>query len=416
MALLLSSLPQQSITSVPRAPSSLTLIGLSVLLLLMTRATAATASMGVNSLLMGFQMSASVVVDKIASAHLHQKASSTILGIAAPAITRTGDPKRPFGVDNNTFMANTNKTVDFTLPDCENQQTCLGIFENSYKKMLETIPQQSAQVQYIPQTPQQQSYNYRQYSGRFPYTPTSPSPLGFRNVNAQAAISPTMTERNNNLPEGIQDQENASLSPLNKLNSDNSISKPFSFSPAYNTITPPNRRSTYEERFRKSGGSSNAYSRIFGSPSSGGNTPNNSTSTSSKHRQLFLNRVKQNRDEARFGSRGESLMMMEYHSEQQSWDEQMRRRAETLSQQYHIEDGEILNEEYNNDYEDNKDMMLDPEQSALEEFIMEEEDIDLSLVENLPTDENHMRSPAKSVSIFGGDDGDYDDIFMELVD
>ncbi|KAL3710427.1 hypothetical protein TMatcc_004222 [Talaromyces marneffei ATCC 18224] len=142
MALLLSSLPQQSITSVPRAPSSLTLIGLSVLLLLMTRATAATASMGVNSLLMGFQMSASVVVDKIASAHLHQKASSTILGIAAPAITRTGDPKRPFGVDNNTFpdfpsarqrscadqfnicqlMANTNKTVDFTLPDCENQQ------------------------------------------------------------------------------------------------------------------------------------------------------------------------------------------------------------------------------------------------------------------------------------------------------
>ncbi|KAE8556816.1 hypothetical protein TMatcc_004221 [Talaromyces marneffei ATCC 18224] len=282
--------------------------------------------------------------------------------------------------------------------------------------MLETIPQQSAQVQYIPQTPQQQSYNYRQYSGRFPYTPTSPSPLGFRNVNAQAAISPTMTERNNNLPEGIQDQENASLSPLNKLNSDNSISKPFSFSPAYNTITPPNRRSTYEERFRKSGGSSNAYSRIFGSPSSGGNTPNNSTSTSSKHRQLFLNRVKQNRDEARFGSRGESLMMMEYHSEQQSWDEQMRRRAETLSQQYHIEDGEILNEEYNNDYEDNKDMMLDPEQSALEEFIMEEEDIDLSLVENLPTDENHMRSPAKSVSIFGGDDGDYDDIFMELVD
>lgn len=111
--------------------------------------------------------------------------------------------------------------------------------------------------------------------------------------------------------------------------------------------------------------------------------------------------------------------MMEYHSEQQSWDEQMRRRADTLSQQYHIEDGEILDEEYSNDYEDN-DMILDPEQSALEEFIMQEEGVDLALVENVPNGDNAMRSPAKSVqsdgSIFGGDDGDYDDIFMDLVD
>lgn len=111
--------------------------------------------------------------------------------------------------------------------------------------------------------------------------------------------------------------------------------------------------------------------------------------------------------------------MMEYHSEQQSWDEQMRRRADTLSQQYHIEDGEILNNEYNDVYEENEDM-LDPEQSALEEFIMQEEDIDLTLVDNLSNGENHMLSPAKSVrsdgSIFGSDGGDYDDIFMDLVD
>lgn len=112
-------------------------------------------------------------------------------------------------------------------------------------------------------------------------------------------------------------------------------------------------------------------------------------------------------------------MMMEYHSEQQSWDELMRRRADTLSQQYHIEDGEILNEELNNDYEDNE-MMLDPEQSALEEFIMQEEGDDPALMENLHDADDHMRSPAKSVrsdgSLFGSDDGDYDDIFMDLVD
>lgn len=226
-----------------------------------------------------------------------------------------------------------------------------------------------------------------------------------------------MTERNNKNTEGFQDQKNASSSPFNKLYSDNESDKPFSFSPAYNTVTPPNRRSTYEERFRKSGGSSNAYSRIFGSPSSGSNTPNNGTSTSSKHRQLFLNRVKQNRDDARFGSRGESLVMMKFHSEQQAWDEQMRRRANTLSQQYHIEDGDILNDESNNDYEN--DMMLDPEQSALEEFVMQEEGFESALVENLSNGDGHMHSPAKSVrsdgSIFGGDDGDYDDIFMDLV-
>lgn len=112
-------------------------------------------------------------------------------------------------------------------------------------------------------------------------------------------------------------------------------------------------------------------------------------------------------------------MMMEYRSEQQSWDERMRQRADTLSQQYHIEDGEILNEELNNDYEDN-DMMLDSEQSALEEFIMQEEGVDPALIENLTNGDDHKRSPAKSVrsdgSLFGSDDCDYEDIFMDLVD
>ncbi|EED19938.1 conserved hypothetical protein [Talaromyces stipitatus ATCC 10500] len=289
---------------------------------------------------------------------------------------------------------------------------------SSYRdeKMLEMLPQQSSQYQYIPQTPQQQSYHCSQYLGGFPYTPTSPSPLGLRNVNAQA-----MNERNqNNQSAELQDQENSPSSLFHKLQ--NNDSKSFSFSPpAYNTVTPPSRRSTaYEEQFKKSGGSRNPYTRIFGSPSSNGSPNNSGTSTSSKHRQLFLNRVKQNRDDARYGYRGESLAMMEYHSEQQSWDEQMRRRADTLSQQYHIEDGAILDEEEdednNDDYESNE-MMLDPEQSALEEFIMQEEDIDSALVENFPNADNRPRSPARSDgSLFGGDDGDYDDIFMELVD
>lgn len=114
-------------------------------------------------------------------------------------------------------------------------------------------------------------------------------------------------------------------------------------------------------------------------------------------------------------------MMMEYHSEQQSWVEQMRQRADTLSQQYHIEDGAILDEEEDDnnddyDYEKNGEMMLDPEQSALEEFIMQEEDIDSVLMESFPNGDSRPRSPAKSDgSLIGGEDGDYDDIFMDLV-
>ncbi|KAJ9211879.1 hypothetical protein DTO166G4_6531 [Paecilomyces variotii] len=65
-----------------------------------------------------------------------------VMGAAAPAITDTGNPERPFGVDGDTFTdfqsagerscdnqfnscqlkANTNKTSNFTVKDCESQQ------------------------------------------------------------------------------------------------------------------------------------------------------------------------------------------------------------------------------------------------------------------------------------------------------
>ncbi|KAJ9293043.1 hypothetical protein DTO271G3_8178 [Paecilomyces variotii] len=65
-----------------------------------------------------------------------------VMGAVAPAITDTGNPERPFGVDGDTFTdfqsagerscdnqfnscqlkANTNKTSNFTVKDCETQQ------------------------------------------------------------------------------------------------------------------------------------------------------------------------------------------------------------------------------------------------------------------------------------------------------
>jgi hypothetical protein len=261
--------------------------------------------------------------------------------------------------------------------------------------MIETLPQQPVQLQHLVHQ-QQQSFSCRQSAGIFQHAPPSPSPLGLRNANA---IFPTMnareTEDNNLKFRGFTDQENSSAN----------TSKLFSFSPTNNTTNhPPPKQSTFEARFRKSGGSNNPFTKIFGSSASSSSSDSNGNAT--KHRQLFLNKVKQNRDNARFNSRGETLMMMEYHSEQQSWDERMRRRADNIYQQdYLLEDEE---EEEEQEIPDNGNGNYHDE-SALAQFLMQEEEQD-----------RYVLSPTKSVrsdrSSFCGDDGDYDDIFMELVD
>lgn len=61
---------------------------IAVVFFLVTIATAATASLGVETVVNGLQ-----------------KSSSMVLGAAPAAITMTGNPKRPFGVDNSTFVS-----------------------------------------------------------------------------------------------------------------------------------------------------------------------------------------------------------------------------------------------------------------------------------------------------------------------
>lgn len=45
---------------------------------------------------------------------------------------------------------------------------------------------------------------------------------------------------------------------------------------------------------------------------------------------MFLNRVKRDRDDGRFGDRGEQLVLMEHVAEEKRWGEVMRRRAEEM--------------------------------------------------------------------------------------
>ena len=55
-----------------------------------------------------------------------------------------------------------------------------------------------------------------------------------------------------------------------------------------------------------------------------------SSASPSARRNLFLNRVKRDRDDGRFGDRGEQLVLMEHVAEEKRWGEVMRRRAEEM--------------------------------------------------------------------------------------
>lgn len=89
-------------------------------------------------------------------------------------------------------------------------------------------------------------------------------------------------------------------------------------------------------------------------------------------------------------------MMMEHISEQKNWRETMQRKADAIYQQYHLEEGEMS--------DDDKDMEsiddVAAEQYALE---MQEREMD-ALLENMPAANNNT-SP-KSVRSFRDEDED----------
>lgn len=190
-------------------------------------------------------------------------------------------------------------------------------------------------------------------------------------------------------------------------------SKIFSFS-----SSPPQKQSSYEQRFRSGATSSNPMAKIFGSSSSSttttGGQPSGSPAgrTAAKQREIFLNRVRRDRDNGRFNARGESVMMMEYLSEQRRWGERMLRNA----QEYRLdaEDDEL---EVGEEEEE-----IDPEQYALDEFLSQQPD---EIPEDsLPTANHHLHASLSSSpppgrsdhrsSFYGDDEIDYDDLFMDL--
>ncbi|KAE8382585.1 hypothetical protein BDV26DRAFT_288384 [Aspergillus bertholletiae] len=132
-----------------------------------------------------------------------------------------------------------------------------------------------------------------------------------------------------------------------------------------------------------------------------------SPSAREARRNIFLNRIKQGRDDARFANRGEQLVLMEHVAEQKKWGESMQRRTDRILQGYL------------RDLEEGVDDMLDEADiQALDEYLSQEQAMEMEFLENadaqMPSGQYNghaSRDPGLSFS-----DDEYEDIFMDLAD
>ncbi|OGE50688.1 hypothetical protein PENARI_c016G01821 [Penicillium arizonense] len=276
------------------------------------------------------------------------------------------------------------------------------------------------------------------------YTPARPSPLGQRSTNISTPpwiMSPTRS----GAPKPSAMDENANTTNANNTNAF------LDSSPITTSFQPFNIQSEPITRHKN-----NHQSPItFNAPTSTSNTPftsnnpftfpaNTNTSPSplspttptrtsskpkfearyastianplknapslarSKTRKMFLNRVRNERDSGRFEARGEQMMRMECLADRRRWEESM------------AADGEVMGLEFDGEFEgEGEDDMLPDEADALDEFISQEEAMEMALRETqgvaapLLGRVDSLRGDGSRVPF---SDDEYDDIFMGLSD
>ncbi|KAJ5760925.1 hypothetical protein N7520_008081 [Penicillium odoratum] len=108
----------------------------------------------------------------------------------------------------------------------------------------------------------------------------------------------------------------------------------------------------------------------------------------SKTRKMFMNRVRNDREEGRFEARGEQMMHADYLADKRRWEESMARDIVPMQGEGELEE------------EDNNDMLPEDDR-AFDEFISQEEAMEMAMKET----ENQHGSFS---------DDEYDDIFMTL--
>ncbi|GKZ34737.1 hypothetical protein AbraIFM66950_005093 [Aspergillus brasiliensis] len=241
------------------------------------------------------------------------------------------------------------------------------------------------------------------------YTPTRPSPLSPRRLTNTPTPNIFASTSNNT-------QFNLPSSPF-------TIPTPTKL-PSISASAPPSPTPPQQQPHQQFSASSSSRRQrnIQSSPSYAHRYANTISNPMSKHmkssaspsarRNLFLNRVKRDRDDGRFENRGEQLVLMEHVAEEKRWGEMMRRRAEEMG----VVEEEEEEVEYLNGFDD-------VDAHALEEYLQEQA-AEMERLEYLDhhqqQQQHHQRgfdSGGRSnggMNISFSDEEEYDDLFMDL--
>ncbi|ODM19244.1 hypothetical protein SI65_05861 [Aspergillus cristatus] len=172
-------------------------------------------------------------------------------------------------------------------------------------------------------------------------------------------------------------------------------------------LTPPasnTKQSTYAHRYTTQ--TANPLSSIR-------RTTGTSPAARAQRRNLFLNKIKEDRDAGRFEARGEQLVLMEDVKEERQWRESMGRRAERIMRGFGI-DGDVDGE---------GDLGLTEDETVqLDEFLSQEQEMemaDMELLHSLEQEQQQQqqqRQWQQNGETNSFSDEEYDDIFMDLPD
>ncbi|KAB8221285.1 hypothetical protein BDV33DRAFT_202525 [Aspergillus novoparasiticus] len=243
--------------------------------------------------------------------------------------------------------------------------------------------------------PPMQQFNFSQCAT----APARPSPLSPH--SSPARPMPSLSSSPFHLSPASESQPNT---PVTSRTDSGSLflGSPVSPSPSKGAGTSSRSKTspTYAQRY------ASTISNPLNNASRNGSA-SSSPSAREARRKVFLNRIKQGRDDARFANRGEQLALMELVAEQKKWGESMRRRTDGILQGYL------------RDLEEGVDDMLDEAGiQALDEYLSQEQAMEMELLENVdaqtPSKQdtgNASKDPGSSFS-----DDEYEDIFVDLAD
>ncbi|KAL2073165.1 hypothetical protein VTL71DRAFT_10489 [Oculimacula yallundae] len=277
-----------------------------------------------------------------------------------------------------------------------------------------------------PHTYGQSNLNYYTPNKRSPLSSsplrnTTPSPLSPRNMNVPARTpghgqeedqDAVMSSPSKQSPTTRVSQTIFTTTPESTRQSRNNHNRTNASANTLPSPPPSKRESTYSKRATKpnplfNGGGGRGY----GSGDEGRET----------RRKLFLKRVRQGSEDKRWSARGgdEEIMRCLYVAEQRRVEERLRREAVGFKvEEEGEEDWEMLQQEELLMEELELDAMLsslDPEQGSFDHSSGASSQMGGMFGEMGTSNQNYQEMPMDQQSIYGSDDDEYDQVFMEVI-